>query len=121
MLIKAVAQALPTYTIITMSCFKLPFGLCHEIEAFVKNLFWGQRGEGRKVHWIKWEELCKPKAQGGMGFKNLSRFNDPILAKQAWRLLHDTTSLFYRVFKAKFFLNGTIMEVANLSSASHAW
>ena len=46
-LIKAVAQALPTYTI---SCFKLPIALCHEIEALIKKFFWGQRGEGQKVH-----------------------------------------------------------------------
>ena len=46
-LIKAVAQALPTYA---MSCFKLPIGLCHDIDALVQKKFWGQRGEGRKVH-----------------------------------------------------------------------
>ena len=42
-LIKAVAQALPTYA---MSCFKLPNGLCHDIEALVRKIFWGQIGEG---------------------------------------------------------------------------
>ena len=117
-LIKAVAQALPTYM---MSCFKLPIGLCHEIEALIKKFFWGQRGGGWKVHWIKWEGLCKPKSQGGMGFKDLSMFNDALLAKQTWPLLHDKTSLFYRVFKSKFFPTSTIMEATNLSSASYAW
>ena len=78
-LIKAVAQALLTYT---MSCFKLPIGLCHEIETLIKKKkIWGQRGESRKVHWIKWEELCKPKTQGGMGFTDLAWFNDALLAK----------------------------------------
>ena len=78
-LIKAVAQALLTYT---MSCFKLPIGLCHEIETLIKKKkIWGQRGESRKVHWIKWEELCKPKTQGGIGFTDLARFNDALLAK----------------------------------------
>ena len=46
-LIKVVAQALPTYT---MSCFKLLIGLCHDIEALIKKFFWGQKGKGRKVH-----------------------------------------------------------------------
>ena len=37
-LIKAVAQALPTYT---MSCFKLPLTLCNEIEALIHKFFLG--------------------------------------------------------------------------------
>ena len=77
-LIKAVTQALPTYT---MSCFKLPSGLCHDIKALIRKIFWGQRGEGQMIHWTKWEDLCKPKTQGGMGFKDLSRFNNALLAK----------------------------------------
>ena len=117
-LIKAVAQALPTYT---MSCFKLPIGLCHDMEALIRIFFWGQRGENRKIHWLKWQELCKPKSQGGLGFKDLSQFNDALLAKQTWRLLHDTGSLFYRIFKAKYFPSRSIMEAKNPSSASYAW
>ena len=56
-----------------------------------------------------------------MSFKDLAMFNDTLLAKQTWRLLHDKTSLFYRVFKSKFFPNGTNMEAVNPSSASYAW
>ena len=51
-LIKAVAQALPTCT---MSCFKLPIGLCHEIEALIikkkkinNNNNLGAKGRGPK-------------------------------------------------------------------------
>ena len=37
-LIKAVAQAIPTYT---MSCFKIPNSLCDEWTSLIHNFWWG--------------------------------------------------------------------------------
>ena len=117
-LIKAVVQALPTYT---MSCFNLPITLCHEIEALIWKFFWGQHGDAWKINQVKWQDLCKPKLHGGMGFKDLSWFNDALLAKHIWRHLHDHQSLFYRVFKAENFPNFSVMEAKEPSNALYAW
>ena len=70
---------------------------------------------------MKWSELCKPKTQGGMGFKDLSLFNDALFAKQTWRLLHDKSSLFYHAFKAKYFPNTSVMEAKIPANSSYAW
>ncbi|KAA3468912.1 reverse transcriptase [Gossypium australe] len=70
-LIKAVLQAIPIYV---MSCFLLPNSFCKELE--VKKA--GRNG----LHWCSWISLCIPKENSGMGFRDLSKFNIALLAKQ---------------------------------------
>ena len=48
-LIKAVAQAIPTYT---MSVFKLPDTLCDKMTCMVHSFWWGQQNERNKMAWL---------------------------------------------------------------------
>lgn len=55
------------------------------------------------MHWCKWDDLCKPKDQGGLGFRDLCKFNIALLAKQGWRFLVKPKSSVARIFKARYF------------------
>ena len=77
-IIKAVAQVVPTYT---MSCFKHPESLCSELNTMIGRFWWGQKSNERRIAWMSWEKLCLPKAEGGLGFRSLKAFNLAVLAK----------------------------------------
>ena len=47
--IKTVAQAIPTYS---MCLFKLPNAICDKINSLLSNYWWGQTKDEKKIHWI---------------------------------------------------------------------
>lgn len=73
------------------------------------------------MHWIGWEKLVSPKVGGGLGFRDLHSFNMAMLAKQAWRLLHNPTSLGARLLKAKYYPNSSVMKAEAKQGCSYTW
>jgi hypothetical protein len=117
-LIKAVAQTIPTYL---MSSYLLPKGVCNQIEGMTSRFWWGCNVDKRKVHWVNWKKTCKKKEAGGMGFRDISAFNEALLAKQGWRIMIDPESLLARVLKAKYFPKCNFLQANKGQKASYSW
>ncbi|XP_019182405.1 PREDICTED: uncharacterized protein LOC109177491 [Ipomoea nil] len=116
-LLKSVAQAMPTFS---MSVFLLPMGICTAIERTMNRYWWGS-GNERGIHWKAWDKLCIPKKYGGLGFKELHTFNIAMLGKQAWRLLTKPDSLVSRVYRARYYPKGTFYDAKVGNNPSFCW
>ncbi|XP_019172478.1 PREDICTED: uncharacterized protein LOC109167861 [Ipomoea nil] len=116
-LLKSVAQAMPTFS---MSVFLLPISVCTAIERTMNRYWWGS-GTDRGIHWKAWDKLCIPKKYGGLGFKDLRAFNLAMLRKQAWRLLTNTDSLVAKVYKARYYPKDTFLEATIGNNPSFCW
>lgn len=117
-LIKSVAQAIPTYS---MSCFILAPSTCQKITSATSNYWWNSGVDRRGMHWRNWPDMCLPKSQGGLGFRDIKQFNMAMLGKQGWRLMVSPESLCARVLKGKYYHNCDFMSATKKKNASHAW
>ncbi|GAU41426.1 hypothetical protein TSUD_26060 [Trifolium subterraneum] len=114
-LIKAVAQAIPTYV---MSCFLLPKGLCKQMEKMMGRFWWGSNIDQKKIHWLNWKEIRKQKS---LGFINLHAFNEALLAKQGWRIVTEPNSLMATMLKAKYFPHTQFLQASQGKRFSYVW
>ncbi|XP_056848921.1 uncharacterized protein LOC130499048 [Raphanus sativus] len=117
-LLKAVLAAMPTYT---MSCFKLPASLCKQIQSVLTRFWWDAKPDTRKRSWVSWDKLTCPKSAGGLGFREIEIFNDALLAKHAWRLLQDPSSLLGRILLKKYCHSSDFLSCSAPNAASHGW
>jgi hypothetical protein len=88
-LIKACAQAIPTFA---MSCFDSPT-LCDEMSMVICRYWWAQQDKENKAYWLSWDTLSKPKCEGRLGFRGLYGFSLAMLARQGWQVLTNPESL----------------------------
>ena len=68
-LIKSVAQAIPVFS---MSCFRLPRGVCLDIESLIRQFWWGSKRGKRKPSWVAWDVMIRPKYIGVWGSETSS-------------------------------------------------
>ncbi|KAA3479816.1 reverse transcriptase-like protein [Gossypium australe] len=116
--LKSILQVIPIYA---MQCFKLPISLCQELENIMCKFWWCNSKTNKGIHWCKWSDMCIPKAKGRLGFKDLSKFNFALLAKQGWKIITQPNCLFACVIKAKYFPKGKFMSAGLGSYHSYTW
>lgn len=108
-------------SIYSMNCFKLPKGICEDINRVLTGYWWGSIDEKRKLHYVAWNRMSLPNKEGGLRFKDIEHFNTALLEKQVWRIFQHLQCLMARVLKGRYFYYTNIVNAPNGYKPSYSW
>jgi len=83
-LIKSVFTSIPLFY---LSFFKALVSVCNRIESIQRSFLWACGRDNRSIPWVSWENICKPFEEGGLGIKDIRKFNFALMVKWKWRLM----------------------------------
>lgn len=91
-----IQSVLFTIQVYWSSIFILPSKVVKEIESSLMAFLWSgpdMRHTGAKV---KWDHICRPKAEGGLGFRKVKEWNKATMLKHLWALCKKADSLWVK-------------------------
>ena len=79
-----------------MNCFKLTKRINEDLDRINKNLLWLPNigsNETKGFPLVAWDEICRPKSEGGLGIRMNENVNKASITKLGWRILIDNDSI----------------------------
>ncbi|XP_026417176.1 uncharacterized protein LOC113312657 [Papaver somniferum] len=83
-LVEFVLCSIPVYN---MSIYKWPKKVIKSCERIIRNYLWSSNAEEKKCVTLKWNKVCTPLEEGGLGIRRLEDFNRALLMKFLWKML----------------------------------
>jgi hypothetical protein len=71
------------------SFFKIPKRIVEKIGYFRSRFFWQNDSQKKNYRLTKWNIVCQPKDQGGIGIQNLDTQNQCLLSKWLFKLINE--------------------------------
>ena len=72
-----------------LSFLEVPIGVRKRMDVYRSRFFWQSDGHKRKYRLSKWNMICRPKDQGGLGIEVLELKNKCLLSKWLFKLLNE--------------------------------
>jgi hypothetical protein len=98
-LLNSVLAVIPIFY---LSLFRMPVGVWKNLVRLQRRFLWGGAAGNSKINWVRWQDVCRSKREGGLGVKDLRIMNISLLTKWKWRLLTEGESIWKNVLKEKY-------------------
>ncbi|KAI0496404.1 hypothetical protein KFK09_022720 [Dendrobium nobile] len=114
-LIKIVILAIPNYY---SSHSLVQAKVLKEINKIYRGFIWKKSSGNPGLHYLSWENLCKPLKEGGCGLFSSTRSVAPLRTRLSWRFLNNKDSLLHRTLAPKY---GTRFGKSEIKKFSSSW
>ncbi|KAJ1282417.1 hypothetical protein BS78_03G050200 [Paspalum vaginatum] len=91
-----------------MTNILFPANFLHKIDSIMRNFWWTGIQEESSTHHIAFrarDDICKPKALGGLGLKKMALVNRSLVLHSAWMIVNGKDHFLTNILKSKYFHN----------------
>ncbi|XP_021839984.1 uncharacterized protein [Spinacia oleracea] len=85
-----------------LSVFLIPKSICDRIDSLCLRFWWRSSAASKGMAMVSSSLLHFPKGMGGLGVRKISTFNQALLAKTAWRIVHHPQLLVSRLYQTRY-------------------
>ena len=105
-----------------MNSFKLTKKNNEELDKINRNFLWlpnmGVNGT-KAFPLIAWDDVCRPKYEGGRGIRKNEDVNRASIAKLGWKILTDNDSIWVRIMRDKYVKNDNFFRIPKKAGDSN--
>jgi hypothetical protein len=94
-----------------LSFFEVPRGVLEKIDYYISSFYWQSDQHKKKYRLARWNIICQPKEQGGLGILNIDVQNKCLLSKWLFKLINEER----RATVAKYF-KAQVFEITNYNA-----
>lgn len=114
-LIKSIVFSMQTYW---SQLFVLPKSVITRIDQLCRVFLWTGKCTLSKRSLVAWDEVCKPKAQGGLGLFDTTLWNLAAVGKLLWALCHMKEKLWIKWVHAYYIKGRSVWQTPTPTRAS---
>ncbi|GKE00897.1 hypothetical protein Tco_1388880 [Tanacetum coccineum] len=116
-----IASVLASLNVYWACVFLIPKTVVKEIDKALKGFLWCKDEIKKGKAKVKWESVCTPKSQGGLGIRMFGKWNEILLMKNLWNIAEEKNTLWVKWVKMVKLRGESIWEVQKGANDSWTW
>ena len=77
-LVQSVLNSIPIHM---LACMNIPKGIMSKLNSLIADFVWSSKLDSRKRHWVSFDNISKPKFEGGLGIRSFGELQSAFRIK----------------------------------------